>query len=131
MVLGDRVQLVQLMQNLVGNAIAYRCKRPPQVTIEALRRDDHWELAVSDNGIGIAPEHYKRVFEIFKRLHGRSEIPGTGIGLAICRKIVERHGGRIWVESEIGRGSVFRFTINTPFYEESSLEHSSRCEARI
>lgn len=110
-VMADRMQLVQLFQNLIGNAIKFRGPEPPQVSLGAKRHDDGWLFHVRDNGIGIAPEYAQRIFVIFQRLHGRGEYPGTGIGLALCRKIVERHGGRIWVESQPGAGSTFLFTL--------------------
>jgi PAS domain S-box-containing protein len=104
--------LQQLFQNLIGNAIKYRCpSRPPVVHVTAECGNGYWDFAVSDNGIGIDPEHKERIFGLFKRLHTNREYSGTGIGLAICQRIVERYQGRIWVESEPGRGSTFRFTI--------------------
>lgn len=112
MVRGDEVQLIQLFQNLIGNAVKFHGQQPLQVHISARVKDGEWVFAVRDNGIGIAPEHQRRIFSIFQRLHHRSEYPGTGIGLALCHRIVERHGGKIWVESEVGKGSTFYFTIN-------------------
>jgi signal transduction histidine kinase len=108
-VLGDRSQLLVLFRNLLGNAIKFRGDQPPRITVSARRRDDGWELSVQDNGIGIDPQHCEEIFDAFKRLH--RELPGSGIGLAIAKKIVERHGGRIWAESAPGAGSVFRFTL--------------------
>jgi len=102
--------LVQLLQNLIGNAIKYRSQRPLHVHVSAELQGDDWLFSVRDNGIGIAPQYHDRIFGIFKRLHGK-EIPGTGIGLAICQRIVEWHGGKIWVESELDDGAVFRFTL--------------------
>jgi light-regulated signal transduction histidine kinase (bacteriophytochrome) len=109
---GNRSQVLQLFQNLIGNAIKYRSEQPPRIHISAACCGDGWEFTVEDNGIGIAPEHRERIFEIFKRLHDRKTYPGTGIGLAVCRRIAQKHGGRIWVEAAPVAGSIFRFTIN-------------------
>jgi signal transduction histidine kinase len=108
---GDASQLTQVLQNLIGNALKFRRADPPEVDVSAARRGAEWIVSVRDNGIGIEPQYAERVFVIFQRLHHRDEYPGTGIGLAICKRIVARHGGRIWVESEPGRGSTFRFTL--------------------
>jgi len=108
---------VQLFQNLVGNAIKFRRGPAPRVHVEAQREDDGWHFAVSDDGIGIPPAHFERIFVLFQRLHSRSQYAGTGIGLALCKKIVERHGGRIWVSSTPGSGAVFRFTLPDPAAE--------------
>jgi PAS domain S-box-containing protein len=107
----DAAQLVQLFQNLIGNAIKFRGTTSPVVHVGARAEDGHWVISVSDNGIGISEEFFSRLFVLFQRLHTRSEYPGNGIGLAICKKIVERHGGRIWVESTPGRGTCFSFTL--------------------
>jgi len=106
------VHLVQLFQNLIANALKYRGEAPPFISVRAIEEDNWWILSVEDNGIGIDPQHVDQVFGLFKRLHASSEYPGTGIGLAICRKIVDRYGGRIWVESAgLGKGSTFYFTL--------------------
>jgi signal transduction histidine kinase len=110
----QRSQLVQLLQNLIGNALKYR--KDTQTPRIEIRADEHsqsgeWLFSVRDNGIGIAAEHHERVFRIFDRLHSPQKYPGTGLGLAICQRIVSRHGGRIWVESAVGQGSTFFFTL--------------------
>lgn len=109
--MGIRARLVHLFQNLISNAIKYRGDQRPCIHASAKRTGREWLFSVRDNGIGIAAEHLDRIFAIFKRLHSRDQYSGTGIGLAICRKIVELHGGRIWAESDPGSGSVFYFTI--------------------
>jgi PAS domain S-box-containing protein len=108
---GDAVQLSQLFQNLIGNALKFRTEVPPRVRVDVQEEGDEWLFCVRDNGIGIPPEFAQRIFDIFQRLHTRDQYPGTGIGLAICKRIVERHGGRIWVESADGAGSTFHFTL--------------------
>jgi PAS domain S-box-containing protein len=112
-VFADRGQMTQLLQNLIGNAVKFRGTESPRVHISAEEAGDQWTISVSDNGIGIPPEHKERVFQIFQRLHTREQYPGTGIGLAICRKIVERHGGKIWLDSAPGAGTTFHFTLRT------------------
>jgi light-regulated signal transduction histidine kinase (bacteriophytochrome) len=108
----DESQLSSLFQNLLGNALKYRHpERPPAIQIEAVRLSSSiWRFAVKDNGIGIEPEHFERIFVIFQRLHADSAYEGTGIGLALCQRIITRMGGRIWVESKPGQGSTFYFT---------------------
>lgn len=108
---GDRTQLAQVLQHLITNAIKYRSDKRPEVRVWAERERGGWLFSVRDNGIGIAEKHREHIFEIFHRLHTQQEYPGTGIGLAICRRVIHRHGGRIWVESEPGKGSIFRFTL--------------------
>jgi light-regulated signal transduction histidine kinase (bacteriophytochrome) len=107
----DEVQLAQLFQNLIGNALKFRGAGVPRVHVNAQDKGEAWQITIADNGIGIEPQYFERIFQMFQRLHTREQYSGTGIGLAICRKITERHGGRIWVESQPGKGSNFLFTL--------------------
>ena len=110
-VMADATQLAQLFQNLIGNALKYRDEKRPEIHVSAQLKGSHWVIAVQDNGIGIESKYFERIFQMFQRLHTRKDYAGTGIGLAVCRKIVERHGGKIWVESQPEKGSTFMFTI--------------------
>ena len=121
----DPALLAQLLRNLIGNALKFHSRQPPEVAISCRRREDEWEFAVRDNGIGIQPEHADRIFDIFKRLHTRAEYSGTGIGLAVCKKAAERMGGRIWVESEPDAGATFFFTVPRP---DAAFRHTPRQE---
>jgi light-regulated signal transduction histidine kinase (bacteriophytochrome) len=117
-ILADEIQLGQVFQNLIENALKFRkTDQPPQIHITAQQKDGQWLFKVKDNGIGVAPENHERIFTIFQRLHARSQYPGNGIGLAIVRQIVERHGGQIWVESGLGEGSTFYFMMPMVKYE--------------
>lgn len=111
MVMADSSQLEQIFQNLIGNAVKFAAGGPPRVHISADRVGEQWIFSVRDNGIGIDPRYHERIFGIFQRLHSREAYPGTGIGLSVCKRIVERHGGRIWVESAEGQGSTFYFSV--------------------
>ena len=103
--------MIQLFQNLISNAIKFHNRCTPEVHVYAQAEGDDWRIAIRDNGIGIAPEQSDRIFQMFRRLHTRDEYPGNGMGLAISKKIVERHGGKIWFESEPGKGATFFFTV--------------------
>lgn len=111
-IVADGGQLVQLFQNLIGNAIKFHGKEPPRIHVSAKDKGTEYQFSVSDNGIGIDPQYFDHLFRIFQRLHTREEYSGSGIGLAICKKIVERHGGHIWIESQVGKGSTVYFTLN-------------------
>lgn len=113
-VLGDGTQLAQLFQNLFANAIKFRRAEPPRIQVGFTEQDSTWTLRITDNGIGVEPEYFERIFMIFQRLHTRSQYPGTGIGLSVCKRIVERHGGQIWLESTPGQGTTFFFTLPRP-----------------
>jgi chemotaxis family two-component system sensor kinase Cph1 len=110
-VMADPVQLGQVFRNLLSNALKFRSEQPPRIHVSARPQPGSWVFAMADNGIGISKEHLERIFVIFVRLHTRQEFPGTGIGLAMCKKIIERHRGRIWVESTPQKGSVFYFSL--------------------
>lgn len=110
-VTGNEGQLTQLFQNLIGNALKFHGPAPPRVRVSVRKERNEWRFAFEDNGVGIEPQYFERIFVIFQRLHSIEKYPGTGIGLALCKKIVEKHGGRIWVESEPGRGTTFMFTL--------------------
>ena len=117
---GDRTLLVQLLQNLVGNAVKYRGEAPPEIHVAAQQVDEGWQISVRDNGIGLKMKYAEEVFAVFRRLHAQDEIEGTGIGLATCKRIVARHGGRIWVESVPGQGATFTFTLLATTGEDGS-----------
>ncbi len=127
-VMADEVQIVHLFQNLIGNAIKFRrLDQPSQIRVDCQRRGTEWEFTVSDNGIGLEPAYADQVFVIFKRLHTQEAYPGSGIGLALCKRIVERHGGRIWVESDgVGHGCTFRFTLPATAATTSSCDDAIR-----
>jgi len=110
-IMADESQMIQVMQNLVGNAIKFRGKMPSKISISASQGSREWTFSITDNGIGLNMKYAERIFQMFQRLHSMEEYPGTGVGLAVTKKIIERHGGKIWVESEEGKGATFFFTI--------------------
>ena len=110
-VLGDAAQIRGVFQNLITNALRFRSADSPRVAVRAVQSGNEWVFAVQDNGIGLDPQYAGRIFQLFQRLHTRTEFPGAGVGLAVAKRIVERHGGRVWVESEAGKGATFYFTI--------------------
>ena len=122
-VMADALQLEQVFRNLVGNAIKFHGEQPPQIHVSVDQRGEEWLFSVRDNGIGIDSQYADRIFTIFERLHATKDYPGTGIGLAICKKVVERHGGRIWVESHPGQGAIFFWTI--PKASHAALQEPS------
>jgi len=126
-ILADESHLIQVFQNLIANAIKFRGSQPPKVEITAQQDCDNWRFTVSDNGIGIAPQDLENIFVIFRRLHTRQEYPGNGIGLSICKKVIERHGGHIWAESTLGQGSKFKFTV--PMLERAEQFFCTKSEA--
>jgi len=127
---GDANQLRQLLQNLLGNALKFVGTAPPNVHVHADHGDEHWLVSVSDNGIGIDPAVGERIFDVFHRLHGRGRYPGNGIGLAVCKRVVENHGGRIWMDSAPGRGTSFHFTLQTSPSNESAHHFESELSQR-
>jgi PAS domain S-box-containing protein len=126
MVMADNVQLIRLFQNLIANAIKFRGEEPPRVHVSARQGKEEWIFSIRDNGIGIPLEYAESIFEMFRRLHSETKYPGTGIGLAVCKKIVERHGGRIWVKSRSGKGSTFYFTL-----PKKEIESVTKKQTRI
>ena len=123
-VIADDGQLVQLFQNLIGNAIKFKSDQPPRIHVGVKETKGEWIFSIRDNGIGIDPQYFERIFVLFQRLHSKAEYPGTGIGLAICKKIMDRHGGRIWVESRLGQGSIFYCTL--PKQQKAAAESQSK-----
>jgi len=113
-IMSHRVYITQILQNLIGNALKFQGTAPPAIHVGAVRADTFWQLSVSDNGIGIEPEYQQKIFQLFQRLHSKETYPGTGIGLAIVKKIIDQHGGKIWVKSELGHGTTFFFTFPAP-----------------
>ena len=110
-IFGNYVQITQVFQNLVANAIKYQGEDIPSITISAEKKSDMWQFAVKDNGIGIEQWFSERIFIVFQKLHDHKKYPGSGIGLALCKRVIEKHGGKIWFESEVGKGTTFFFTL--------------------
>jgi light-regulated signal transduction histidine kinase (bacteriophytochrome) len=115
---GNELQIIQVFQNLIANAIKYKGEDPPVIEISAEKKGNMWQFAVKDNGIGIEQWFSERIFIVFQKLHDPQKYPGSGIGLALCKRVVEKHGGKIWFESEVGKGSTFYFTL--PVYEKKN-----------
>jgi light-regulated signal transduction histidine kinase (bacteriophytochrome) len=131
-VMADEDQLIQVFQNLIGNAIKFRGEKTPRVKIDAAEENGVATFKVRDNGIGFDQQHAERMFVIFQRLNNRAEYEGTGVGLAICKKVVERHGGKIWAESQLGKGATFIFTLNlAPEMREAEIEETAPEEETI
>jgi chemotaxis family two-component system sensor kinase Cph1 len=110
-VLGNEEELLRLFQNLIGNAIKYHGEESPEIQVSAASNEGEWVFSVKDNGIGVDPKYHCQIFGTFQRLHSSAEYEGSGLGLATCKRIVQRHGGRIWIELELGKGSIFHFTL--------------------
>lgn len=125
-IVASPTQMTQVLQNLVSNALKYNQSAVPTIEIGSEDKGDHWQFFIKDNGIGIDEKFYERVFLIFQRLHNKNNYSGTGIGLAICKKIIDRHNGSIWIESEFGKGTSFLFTIKKTDQTESAVELTTK-----
>jgi len=121
----DPSQIGQLFQNLIANALKFRGESAPEIVVSAHEDESHWRFSVRDNGIGISPEYREKVFQVFERLHTREKYTGTGVGLSICKKIVERHRGSIWIESEADVGTTFSFTLSKELKEVANATSDS------
>lgn len=126
--MADASQIRGVFHNLISNALRYRSADPPRVVVRAAQSGKEWVFAVQDNGIGLDPQYAGRIFQLFQRLHTRTEYAGAGVGLAVVKRIVERHGGRVWVESEAGKGATFYFTIPA---EEASTGSGPRVSSEV
>lgn len=128
---GDEQRLIQVLQNLIGNALKFRGEAPPHLRISAERDGRHWRISLQDNGIGIDPQYFERIFVVFQRLHTQAEYPGTGVGLALCKRILELHGGQIWLESAPDSGTTFHFTLLPAEEAPSETPEESPCQAQL